>query len=63
MKDVNLNNVMCKGHHPVVEALLQHGAAVDQARTDIGETPLYVASWAGHHPVVEALLQHGAAVD
>ena len=32
------------GHHPVVEALLQHGAAVDEARTDNGETPLYIAS-------------------
>ena len=30
------------GHHPVVEALLQHGAAVDQATTTDGKTPLYV---------------------
>ena len=29
-----------KGHLPVVEALLQHGAAVDKARTTDGVTPL-----------------------
>ena len=46
-----------------MEALLQHGAAVDKARTTDGATPLIVASENGHHLVVEALLQHGAAAD
>ena len=36
---------------------------MDQARTDNGATPLFMASQNGHHLVVEALLQHGAAVD
>ena len=38
-----------------MEAALKHGAAVDQARTDNGVTPLCAASYCGHHPVVEAL--------
>ena len=74
IEQVNVNTLKCDGatplflasgigHVPVVEALLQHGAAVDQGRTDIGATPLFAASGFGHYPVVEALLQHGAAVD
>jgi ankyrin repeat protein len=51
-----------KGHLPVVQALLQAGAAVDKAADD-GRTPLLVASQNGHLPVVQALLQAGAAVD
>ena len=46
-----------------MEALLNHGAAVDKATTDDGVTPLILASAYSHHLIVEALLQHGATVD
>jgi ankyrin repeat protein len=50
-----------KGHAAVVEALLAHEATeVNQARTDNGSTPLFVASQEGHAAVVEALLRHSA---
>ena len=42
-----------------MEALLQDGAAVDQARTN-GSTPLYIASQEGNLSVVESLLKKGA---
>ena len=43
-----------EGHHPVVEALLQHGAAADH-RTIHGRTPLSIASSQGYHDVVKLL--------
>jgi hypothetical protein len=42
------------GHHPVVETLLQHGAAADKAMTG-GRTPLSIASSQGYHDVVKLL--------
>ena len=48
-----------KGHHKVVELLLEHGANPNIQKHD-GETPLHLAVWEGHHKVVELLLEHGA---
>jgi ankyrin repeat protein len=50
------------GHSDVVNALLKHGANVNQAIRD-GTTPLYIASKYGRLDVVNALLKHGADVD
>ena len=71
IQQVDVNGLNCNGttplimasgngHLPVVEALLNHGAVVDKARTDNGATPLFMASGNGHLPVVEALLGKGA---
>ena len=48
------------GHLGSVKALLEAGADVNKARTDIGVTPLYVACQKGHGSIVEALLSRGA---
>ena len=50
------------GHKKAVRALLEHGADVDQARTD-GTSPLFMAAQEGHLHVVQALLEWGANVD
>ena len=46
-----------------MEALLGRGADVNQARTDDGTTPLYIACQKGHGSIVEALLGRGADVN
>jgi len=51
-----------KGHLPVVECLIKHGADVNQARND-GVTPLLVSSQEGNLPVVQYLIKHGADVN
>ena len=43
--------------------LLAAGAAVDQAESEHGWTPLYIAADQGHEAVVGRLLAAGAAVD
>ena len=44
--------------------LLQGGANANQASTDDGATPLFIASYGGHHEVVKLLLaQDGVAVN
>ena len=47
----------------VVAALLEHGAAVDQARPIDGARPLEIACSKGHLGVARVLLLHGAAVN
>ena len=51
-----------EGHLPVVSALLDAKADVNQA-TDDGDTPLHVAAQVGHLPVVSALLDAKADVN
>ncbi|KAL5510480.1 hypothetical protein EMCRGX_G006033 [Ephydatia muelleri] len=54
-----------KGHHDVVQSLLEAGADVNMPKSDrqINTTPLYVASEKGHHDVVQSLLRAGAEVN
>ncbi|GAO13586.1 hypothetical protein UVI_02015410 [Ustilaginoidea virens] len=47
------------GHLPVMEVLVQHGAALDSVDAQ-GRTPLHLACWFGHIPVVCFLLCMGA---
>ncbi len=42
--------------------LLEGGVDVDNARTDVGATPLFMASQNGHDGVVRVLLEAGADV-
>ena len=48
-----------EGHVEVVHALIQAGAALDQAMND-GTTPLFIASGQGHLEVVRVLEVAGA---
>ena len=57
-----LHYAASRGHKEIVEALLDHGAAVD-VQDDDSFTPLLAASKLGHSEVVEVLLTWGAAVD
>ncbi|XP_042229027.1 oxysterol-binding protein-related protein 1-like [Homarus americanus] len=49
------------GHYDVAEALLQHGAAIDELN-DAGDTPLHKAALTNREDVVLLLLEHGASV-
>jgi ankyrin repeat protein len=51
-----------KGHKDIVALLIERGADIDAA-SDVGSTPLYIASQKGNVEVVEYLLRHGANVD
>ncbi|KAF0684072.1 Aste57867_23918 [Aphanomyces stellatus] len=51
------------GYLDVVKLLLANGASVDNARTDEGCTPLFIASNFGHADIVKLLLAHGADVN
>ena len=53
------------GHTQAVKCLIDFssGANVNQARTDDGRTPLYVASQNGHTETCQALLSSGANVN
>ncbi len=45
---------------PIVQALLKHGAGVDEREQSYGQTALMFAARAGHADVVAALLARGA---
>ncbi|KIJ59929.1 hypothetical protein HYDPIDRAFT_63775, partial [Hydnomerulius pinastri MD-312] len=47
------------GHRPIVDLLLDRGAAVNVADNS-GRSALLLATDSGHFPVVETLLEHGA---
>eukprot|EP01051_Picozoa_sp_SAG22_P003647 SAG22_NODE_180_length_16069_cov_5.323231_14_plen_360_part_00 len=51
-----------RGHGAIVRLLLDHGPAVDAAKSG-GYTPLFVAAEKGHEVVVKILLDHQANVD
>ncbi|KAG1692623.1 Ankyrin repeat domain-containing protein 50 [Nymphon striatum] len=50
------------GNTKVVEALLEHGAQVENADSD-GRTALRAAAWGGHDDIVTKLLEHNAVVN
>ena len=50
------------GHLEVARALLSAGATVD-LQSNVGNSPLWIASQNGHYEVVRALLSSGAQVD
>ncbi|MBZ5594897.1 MAG: ankyrin repeat domain-containing protein [Acidobacteriia bacterium] len=62
--DVNddLLNAARKGDLAAVKALCEKGAAIE-AKTQYGQTPLYLASMNGHDDVVRFLLDKGAVTD
>ena len=41
---------------PIVSRLIEGGADINQATSDTGETPLFIASYCGHFPIVSRLL-------
>ena len=47
----------------MVELLLEHRSAVDQANLDYGATALHIAASCGHVPLAQQLLLHKAHVD
>nr|XP_053654669.1 oxysterol-binding protein-related protein 1-like [Cherax quadricarinatus]XP_053654670.1 oxysterol-binding protein-related protein 1-like [Cherax quadricarinatus]XP_053654671.1 oxysterol-binding protein-related protein 1-like [Cherax quadricarinatus] len=49
------------GHREVAEALLRHGAEIDELN-DAGDTPLHKAALTNREDVVLLLLEHGASV-
>jgi ankyrin repeat protein len=49
-----------EGHIPVVEALLNGGANINQARAGDGTTPILVAAINGHYDLTKYLLERGA---
>lgn len=56
--------IAAQNNHPdVVGAMINAGAAVDQARTSDGQTPLVVAAQGGFRDVVAVLVDGGADVD
>ncbi|MCP5049872.1 MAG: hypothetical protein GY940_22070 [bacterium] len=60
--DNPLHKAAMEGNIPVMEKVLQEGAAVD-TQDKKGYTPLYVASMAGQLESVRYLLDHGASVN
>ena len=52
-----------EGHAETVEALLDGGANVNQARPTDGTTPILEAAINGHYDLVRRLLERGADVD
>jgi len=51
-----------KGHHKVVNFLLERGAAVEEKTKD-GQNALMLAAHRGHTEIVHLLYQHGANID
>ncbi len=51
------------GHTEIVKLLHSRGADVNQARTDIGATPLFVACQKGHKDIALFLIDNGADVN
>jgi len=51
-----------RGHKPIVERLLAHGADVN-ATDGHGRSPLILAAQTGQLPTVALLLQHGADIN
>ena len=51
------------GHIQTVEALLAHGATVDERVSSSADTPLIQASYFGDDDIVDVLVRHGAAID
>ena len=51
------------GHHAACVALVEAGAAVDAALTQMGVTPLFVAAERGSLAITNLLLSHGAATE
>jgi Ankyrin repeats (3 copies) len=52
----------CKGHHAIVQLLLEKGTDVNATGGLLG-TALQAAAESGHYPVVQSLLQNGADVN
>lgn len=52
-----------EGHGPIVDMLLDHGAALDLPSEDRGNSALMDAVAAAHDGIVQSLLSRGAAVD
>ena len=50
------------GHDAIVEVLIKHGANIHQARSDLGDTPLIIASVSARTNIVGLLLSHGASL-
>ena len=53
-----LSHAVLRGHHRVVEVLLQHQAIKVNIPCIAGYTPLHNASMKGHHEIVDCLLRH-----
>jgi ankyrin repeat protein len=52
-----------EGHLGIVKVLLEHGVSIDNATTDDGTTPLFMAAQEGYLGIVMVLLEHGALID
>ncbi|HEX3146605.1 MAG TPA: ankyrin repeat domain-containing protein [Gemmataceae bacterium] len=62
--NLDLNGAVFHGHWQLCEFLIEHGADVNHALPDTGETPLHSAlckvDAATFNPILKVLLQHGA---